>query len=78
MFREDYVLLDLVDDDTRFPVVVTMTRGTVGEDDAIITYPTCKFLQPDEGGEKKIMLEVPIEVEGTPTASINDFIDNLD
>ena len=78
IFKEDEVLLDLAANDTRFPVIFDFLRGTVAEDDAQITFATCKFLQPDEGGDKKITLEVPIEVEGTPTAIIHDTFDNYD
>ncbi len=75
--REDVVLLNLATGDTKFPITLTFTRGTAGEDDALLTFTNCRMLEPDEAGSNTILLALPVEMEGTPTADINDAIADI-
>ncbi len=72
--REDIVLLDLQVDDTKFTITLTFTRGTAGEDDCVLTFTNSRLLEPEEAGSNTILLTLPVEMEGTPTAEVNDDI----
>ena len=72
--RDPNVLFALQTSDTKFTITLTFTRGTVGEDDCILTFTNSRMLEPEEGGSNTIMLTVPVEMEGTPTAEVNDAI----
>lgn len=72
--REDAVLLALQTGNTKFTITLTFTRGVAGEDDCVMTFTNSKMLEPEEGGSNTILLTVPVEMEGTPTAEINDDI----
>ena len=49
----------------------------MGEDDAVLSFTNSRMLEPDEGGSNTILLTVPVEMEGTPTAEVNDAIADI-
>ncbi len=75
--REDKELLDHRTDDDKITITLTFTRGTVGEDDAVLTFTNSRLLETEEGGSNTILLTVPVEMEGTPTAEVNDAIADI-
>lgn len=75
--REDKELLDHRTDDDKATILLTFTRGTVGEDDAVLSFTNSRMLETEEGGSNTVLLTVPVEMEGTPTAEVNDAIADI-
>lgn len=66
--------LNLTGTDDDFAIILIFARGTLGEDDATLTYSNCRAYEVEEAGEETIFLDVPVEIKGTPTLVINDSV----
>lgn len=70
--RNDSTIWNLNISDTRFATILTFLRGLAGQDDATITWAACKAHEISEAGDDTIFLDIPVEIEGTPTIVVND------